>query len=58
MKHAINVDLPRATNQVQDTKPETIRLSIDAQGLYYWNESRVDEANLPDMLKEQAAKNP
>jgi biopolymer transport protein ExbD len=58
MKHAVNVDLPRATNQAQDTKPQTIRLSIDAQGLYYWNESRVDEAELPDRLKAEAAKNP
>ena len=58
MKHAVNVDLPRATNQAQDTKPQTIRLSIDAQGLYYWNESRVDEANLPDLLMIEASKTP
>jgi biopolymer transport protein ExbD len=58
MKHAVKVDLPRATNQAQDTKPQTIRLSIDAQGLYYWNESRVDEANLPDLLKIEASKTP
>ena len=30
MKHAVNVDLPRATNQVQDVKPQTIRLTVDA----------------------------
>ena len=24
MKHAVNIDLPRATNQPQDSKPETI----------------------------------
>ncbi len=58
MKHAINVDLPRASNQVQEQKPETVRLSIDAQGVYYWNEARVDEANLADLLRAQAAKNP
>ncbi|WP_394790869.1 ExbD/TolR family protein [Rhodoferax sp.] len=58
MKHAINVDLPRATNQVQITKPETIRLSVDAQGGYYWNETPVDEANLPALLQAEVAKNP
>jgi len=42
MKHAVNVDLPRASNQAQEQKPETVRLSIDAQGLYYGNEARVD----------------
>jgi biopolymer transport protein ExbD len=31
MKHAVNVQLPRATNQTQDTPPQTIRLSVDAQ---------------------------
>jgi biopolymer transport protein ExbD len=58
MKHAVNVDLPRATNQAQDTKPETIRLSVDAQGSYYWNDAKVDDARLPDLLQVEAAKNP
>jgi len=58
MKHAVNVDLPRASNQAQEQKPETVRLSIDAQGLYYWNEGRVDEDLLPTLLKAEAAKNP
>jgi len=58
MKHAVNVDLPRASNQAQEQKPETVRLSIDAQGLYYWNEARVDEDVLPTLLKAEAAKNP
>lgn len=58
MKHAVNVDLPRATNQVQDVKPQTIRLSVDATGSYYWNESRVEDASLPELLQAEAAKNP
>jgi biopolymer transport protein ExbD len=58
MKHAVNIDLPRATNQQQDQKPETVRLSVDASGAYFWNENRVDDAALPALLKAQAAKNP
>ena len=58
MKHSVNIDLPRATNQPQDVKPETIRLSVDAKGDYYWNENRVEEANLVPMLKVEAAKEP
>ena len=58
MKHAVNIDLPRATNQPQDAKPETIRLSVDAQGAYYWNENRVADADLEGMLKAEAAKSP
>ena len=58
MKHAVNVDLPRATNQVQEVKPQSIRLSVDAQGSYYWNETKVDDASLPVLLQLEAAKNP
>ena len=58
MKHAVNIDLPRATSLQQDQKPETVRLSVDASGAYYWNENRVEDAALPDLLKAQAAKNP
>ena len=39
MKHAVNIDLPKASNVPQDAKPETIRLAVDAAGDYYWNES-------------------
>ncbi|MEO5796293.1 MAG: biopolymer transporter ExbD [Rhodoferax sp.] len=58
MKHAVNIDLPRATNQVQDVKPETIRLSVDAQGAYWWNENQVADADLVPMLQAEAAKEP
>jgi biopolymer transport protein ExbD len=58
MKHAVNVELPRATNQAEMSKPETIRLSVDAQGHYYWNETRVEDAALPALLQAAAAKNP
>ena len=58
MKHAVNIDLPRASNRPQDTKTETIRLSVDAQGLYFWNEQRIDDAALPGLLRDGAAKSP
>jgi biopolymer transport protein ExbD len=58
MKHAVNVDLPRATNQAQDTKPQTIQLSVDAQGSYYWNEAKVEDTRLPELLQAEAAKEP
>ena len=58
MKHSVNIDLPRATNQPQDTKPQTIRLSVDADGNYWWNESRVSDADLPRLLRAEAAREP
>ena len=57
MKHAVNIDLPRASNQPHDTKPETVRLTVDAQSVYFLNEQRIEDASLPDLLKAGAAKN-
>jgi biopolymer transport protein ExbD len=58
MKHSVNVDLPRATNQTEEVKPETIRLSVDAQGAYFWNESQISETELVPRLQVEAAKQP
>jgi biopolymer transport protein ExbD len=58
MKHAVTVDLPRATNLQEVVKPETVRLSVDAHGTYFWNESKVEDAALPALLATAAAKNP
>ena len=58
MKHAVNVDLPRASSQREDAKPETVRLSVQADGTYYWNESKVTDEALPGLLRTEAAKNP
>ena len=58
MKHAVNIDLPRASNQKEDAKPETIRLSVDAQGRYFWNDALVADQDLELRLKAEAARNP
>jgi biopolymer transport protein ExbD len=58
MKHSVNIDLPRATNQPQDVKPETVRVSVDAQGQYWWNENRIEDAALSRLLKVEAARTP
>jgi biopolymer transport protein ExbD len=58
MKHSINVDLPRATSTPQDAKPDTIRLSVDAQGGYFWNETPVTEEDLLSRLQAEARREP
>jgi biopolymer transport protein ExbD len=58
MKHSVNVELPRASSQPQDAKPRTVRLSVDAQGAYYWNESRIDDQELARLLQAEAGKDP
>ena len=58
MKHSVNIDLPRATSSPQDTKPDTIRLSVDAQGDYFWNDQRIGEQDLPARLEAEARRDP
>jgi biopolymer transport protein ExbD len=58
MKHSVNVDLPRATSAPQDAKPDSIRLSVDAQGQYFWNEQPLAEQDLADRLRAEAARTP
>jgi len=58
MKHAVKIDLPHVSNQPQDAKPETIRLSVAANGQYFWNESPVLETDLTALLSAEAVKQP
>ncbi|MFP5408567.1 MAG: ExbD/TolR family protein [Gammaproteobacteria bacterium] len=44
MTHAVKVDLPVAASQPNDVKPETINLSIKADGSVFWNAEPVDAA--------------
>ena len=58
MKHAINVELPQASNERELMKPETIQLSVDAQGSYFLNQTAVSEEALVTQLQAEAAKEP
>lgn len=58
MKHAVNIQLPQATNQPLDAKPETVRLTVDASGAYFWNDQPVSDAQLEPMLEAAAARQP
>jgi biopolymer transport protein ExbD len=35
--HQVQLDLPKATNLVTQTKPENITIAVDKQGAIYWN---------------------
>ena len=58
MQHAVSIDLPRASNQPENIKPETIRLSVDASGVYFWNDAAVSDAELNLQLAAAAARTP
>ncbi len=58
MKHSVNIQLPRATHQPQDLKPQTVRLTVNAQGDYFFNDAPVTDAQLTTLLKAEAARQP
>lgn len=58
MNHSVKIDLPRATNQRDEIKPENINLSIDAQGLMYWNNETIDAAQMNARIAEASKKTP
>jgi biopolymer transport protein ExbD len=41
LTHAVKIDLPKASSQVNVVKRENIHLSIDAAGTVYWNGEAV-----------------
>ncbi|MBY4896316.1 biopolymer transporter ExbD [Cupriavidus sp. AU9028] len=57
INHAVKIDLPRASNQPNEPKPENINLSIDAAGKVYWNQQEIDaptlEANIAQASQQQ-----
>lgn len=54
MSQSLKVDLPQVKAQPNDAKPDVIRLTLDANGKLFWNESPVPEGTLPARLREAA----
>ena len=56
---SIPVQLPKETNEVRETKPENITLSVDTGGRIYWNDLRIPTTDaLIDRLKKIAQLTP
>jgi len=58
MNQAVKIDLPRASSQPDDVKPQSINLAIDAQGKLYWNNELIDNNALSLRIAEAARKEP
>ena len=56
---SVPVTLPRERNEIRETKPENITLSVDLAGKIYWNDLYIPTTNaLIDRLKKVAVLNP
>ncbi|WP_298429504.1 biopolymer transporter ExbD [Ottowia sp.] len=58
MKHAVNVELPKASNEKELIKPETVVLAVRADGSYFLGEHAVSDTELFQQLQADAAKEP
>ena len=55
IKHAVQVDLPKASVEKMQDKPENVRLSVNADGAYFWNEVPVSDAEFEQRIAAAAA---
>lgn len=58
MNHNVKIDLPRASNQPSELKPENVNVAIDAQGIFYWNDEAINEQELQARIATAALKTP
>ena len=56
---SVPVTLPKERNEIRETKPENIVLSVDAKGAIYWNDLRIPtQAALLERLKKISVLDP
>lgn len=58
LTHSVKLDLPRAQNVATSVKPDTVTLSVSADGSIHWNESPTDATALESRLRAAAAQQP
>jgi biopolymer transport protein ExbD len=56
--HAVKLDLPNAQSTAAPEKPETITLSINAEGKLFWNNAEINELELNNRFVIEAQKTP
>src|SRR5690554_8121614 len=58
LSHAVKVELPHASSEMLEEDPKQITVAITADGLLYWNDQPVLEAELADSLQKADQENP
>ena len=59
VRMTVPVELPKERNEIRETKPENIVISVDSQSRIYWNELQIRTTGaLIDRLKKVAVLNP
>ncbi|WP_179405199.1 ExbD/TolR family protein [Burkholderia guangdongensis] len=58
MHHAVKIDLPHASSQPADDKPQTIDVAIEGDGTLLWNDRAVTRAELQARIAQAAQRTP
>ena len=58
LTQAVKLELPKASSQVNDLRPEKIEFAIDAAGLLYWNGETVSRAVASERFLLEGKKQP
>ena len=59
VRNSIPVELPKERNEIRESKPENIVISVDAQDRIYWNDLRMASTQaLVDRLKKISVLSP
>lgn len=58
LTHAVNINLPQATSQPIEDKPEVISIAINDLGQLYWNDMLLVEGELKQKLTQVAEQEP
>ena len=58
LTHSVKLDLPRAQNSPNLVKPETVTISVTADGAFHWNKLALDETALNERLAAAAHQQP
>ncbi len=58
INHSVKLDLPRATTQPNNAKPETVNLTIDGNGKLFWNNREINDSELSQKIADAAQVEP
>jgi biopolymer transport protein ExbD len=58
LTQAVKLELPKASSQVNDLRPDKVEFSIDASGALYWNGEAINRAEAGKRFELEGKKTP
>lgn len=58
LTHSVQIELPQASSQLQDIKPETVSVVINAKGELFWNDTLLSLTDIEARMEAAALQQP